>query len=96
MVDYPIHTVPGGKPPGSSLPLLSVHYFTNSWPMLFLNQWKRKNGHVQIFTFTRACARRGVDSVSPMGDCLKSCAIYKCLHGDILCNRGHNLRFLLT
>ena len=33
--------------------------------MLFLNQWNRKNGHVQIFT--KACARRGVDSLSHMG-----------------------------
>ena len=72
-VSYPIQADPRGKPPGSSLPVLSVHYFTNSWPMLFLNQWKGKNGHVQIFT--KACARCGVEfGVSRGkggGNCLK-------------------------
>ena len=32
------------RPPRSSLPVLSAHSFAINWQLLFLNQWKRKNG----------------------------------------------------
>ena len=38
-----------GKPPGASLPVLSAHSLTIYWQLLFLNQWKRKNGARNIF-----------------------------------------------
>ena len=38
-----------GKPPGGRLPVLSAHSLAINWQMLFLNQWKRKNGRRNIF-----------------------------------------------
>ena len=38
-----------GKPPGGSLPVLSVHSFAINEQLLFLNQQKRMNGHRNIF-----------------------------------------------
>ena len=32
-----------------SLPVLSAHSFASNWQLLFLNQWKRENGHRNVF-----------------------------------------------